>query len=227
MGLKHSVFYEVLFPPKKSLTQVPAFSFRRSHRYHIRDHEELMKIPWVVFDLETTGFHKHTDRIIEVGAVKYLGGEEVGNYSSLVKVDIPIPKVVQKLTGISEDMLVDQRGIADVLPEFIDFLGGSLLVCHNSSFDMTMLGAELSRQNTVLEYSCLCTLKMARELLCDLPNRKLGTIAEHFGLVYETRHRSLSDARVTALVLRLMLEQRASLITWKDVLAYSHGAQGS
>lgn len=222
MRLRHSVFHQVLFAPEERCQTPAAFSFRQTYRYRMRDDEELMRVPWVVFDLETTGFHKHADRIIEVGAVKYIGGKEVDGFSSLVHVDIPIPAAVQKLTGIEPSMLEGQRSAHEVIPEFIEFLQGSLLVCHNSSFDMVMLGAELGRQNIQMDYSCLCTLKMAREILAHLPNRKLGTVAEYFALPYETRHRSLADARITAVVLTKMLGLRPELKTWKDTLLYAH-----
>ena len=222
MRLHHSVFHQVLFPPKREAENLKAFSFLKTYRYQIRPNEELLGIPWVVFDLETTGLHKHADRIIEVGAVKFLGGREVGRFSSLVKADIPIPPAVERLTGITQEMLVDQRSAHEVIAEFIEFLQSSLLVCHNSAFDMGMLGAELQRQNIQMDYSCLCTLKMAREVLVHLPNKKLGTLAEYFALPYETRHRSLSDARVTGAVLGKMLHLKPELKTWQDALPYAH-----
>ncbi|MCY4444530.1 MAG: 3'-5' exonuclease [Proteobacteria bacterium] len=221
--LKHSMFYQVLFPPEDQ-TQSRHFTLRKTYRYQIQPEESIRSATWVVFDLETTGFHKHSDRIIEVGATKYRGQKEIESFSSLVYTDVAIPPTVQSLTGIDPSMLVGKPTMTEVLPQFLEFIQGSLLVCHNSAFDMNMLGAELQRQNIVVDYSCLCTLKMARDLLSHLANKKLVTIAEYFGFSYTTQHRSLEDARVTGQVFQKMLDDAPHLQKWKHMSLYAHTA---
>lgn len=219
--LKYSAFHQVMFPPTKKDTP-DALSLRKMYRYQLDACDKLYDVPWVIFDLETTGFHPHNDRIIEVGAVKIHKSQEVDRFSQLVSIDIPIPMPVQKLTGIVPDMLQGQPNICHVIEKFIEFLQGSLLICHNSAFDMTMLGAELERQNIFMDYSCLCTLKMARHLLHEVPNKKLVTLAQHYEIPYDTQHRSLDDARVTAQVFSKMLEIDPKCQQWSDFTTYAH-----
>ena len=220
--LKKSVFYQVYFPKVENKPVTKTASFRKFYRNHLKPSAKVLNTSWVVFDLETTGFNKDHDRIIEIGATKYHCGKEIDNFSTLVNVDRSIPEVVKKLTGISESMLIGKPKIFSVIPKFMDFIKGSLLVCHNSSFDMNMLGAELTRHNITMDYDCLCTLKMARDLLHDIADRKLVTIASYYNLSYETQHRSLSDARITAKVLNNLLNDHPSLSTWHDLKEYAH-----
>lgn len=187
----------------------------------------MLEVPWVIFDLETTGFSKDADRVIELGGAKYLGGEEVGQFSELVSVDRPIPREVQKITGIDPSMLKGKPTIAEVIPQFIEFIEGSILVCHNSAFDMMMMEAELRRLNICLEYPCVCTLKMSRALLSSLPSRKLVSLAEHYEIPYDTLHRSLDDSRITAQVLLAMLKTElptSSQTSFGDLKPFYHSS---
>ena len=94
---------------------------------------------FVVFDLETTGVSADADQIIEIGAVKIVGGEIVDRYSTFVNPQIPIPFEIEKLTGISDPMVMDAPTIDAVLPEFLEFCGDSVLVAHNAGFDLDFL----------------------------------------------------------------------------------------
>ncbi|MCY4380034.1 MAG: 3'-5' exonuclease [Proteobacteria bacterium] len=219
--LKHSPFYSVFFPPKDT-TPIKTVSLRQTYRFQVKPEQKIIDVPWVIFDLETTGFSRESDRIIELGGMKYMGTKEVDHFSTLVKVDRVIPKEVQKLTGINPAMLEGKPRISEAIPKFIEFIKGSVLICHNSSFDIPMMEAELSRQNMVLDYPCLCTLKMARDLLSDLPSKKLTSLAEHYQVAYHTQHRSLDDARVTGIVFRNMLESLSLSSTYASLARYYH-----
>ena len=216
-SLAHSIFQTVIFPPvvddKKNVQQ--DLQLRRVKRFVADPAMRLADLPIVVFDLETTGLDYQADRIIEIGAQKLVGLEAVDEYSSLIKPDIELTKAVKRITGISDEMLADQPQIEEILPAFLEFISGSILVAHNADFDLNMITAACARMGLDLEWSCFCTLKMARELLADLENKKLDTLAEHYGLSFEARHRSIGDVKVTAAVLRNMLEQEGGdLETW-------------
>lgn len=224
MKLKYSVFHEVLFPSQPALQVPQQLTLQQTYRLQIRREQRIIEVPWVIFDLETTGLSKESDRIIELGGTKYVQGQQVDQFSTLIYVDRYIPLAVQKLTGIDATMLEGKPTAATVIPEFMRFIEGALLVCHNSQFDMTMLGAELKRQNIVMNYPCVCTLKMARSWLAQLTSRKLSRLADHYSLAYDTLHRSLDDAELTAQVFIKMLEERSVLATATlgDLKPYCH-----
>ena len=175
----------------------------------------------IVFDLETTGLDSKSDRIIEIGAIKVVNLEPVAEFSTLVSTDIEISPTITNITGLTQQDLVGQPQIEPVLNDFLDFIDGGILVAHNADFDMPMVKAHYSRMGIDLEWPTFCTLKMARRILEHLENKKLDTIAEHYGLTFESRHRSIGDVKVTIGVLQGMLNEAKHLKTWADLAPYT------
>jgi DNA polymerase-3 subunit alpha (Gram-positive type) len=101
--------------------------------------QSLSEDDFVVFDIETTGFSKVNDRIIEIGAVKVSKGEIIGRFSTFVNPKIPIPYKITQLTSITDEMVVNAPAIEDALLDFLEFSKGTVLVAHNASFDMGFL----------------------------------------------------------------------------------------
>ena len=176
-------------------------------------------LPIVVFDFETTGLDVKTARIIEIGAIKYVGRREVDRVSTLVHPGIPLTDEITQITGITSDMLKDAPPADQVLHTFHDMLRSCVGVAHNAEFDCQILGYESARLGVQCSYTVLCTLKMARTLV-DVPRRNLDALAEHFGLSFESRHRSIGDIQVTAGLLWKMLDAQPSLRTLKDVESF-------
>jgi DNA polymerase III epsilon subunit family exonuclease len=221
------MFHEVLFPPidqdaDGKLAQ--AFQLRRLKRYIPEPQMRFRETNLIVFDLETTGLDFEADRIIEIGAVRLNGLRAEAQFSSLVSTDIELTDDIVKLTGINAEMLHNQPRIDEVLPRFLEFIDGAVLVAHNAEFDLGMIKAAASRLGIDIEWPCFCTLKMARELLPDLENKKLGTLAEHYGLTFEARHRSIGDAKVTVGVLAGLLgKEGLPLQTWSQLQPFTVG----
>lgn len=90
---------------------------------------------YVVFDIETTGFNSVNDRIIEIGAVRVVEGEIKETFSEFVNPERPIPYKITQLTTITDDMVKDAGTIEEILPQFLKFCEGSVLVAHNAGFD--------------------------------------------------------------------------------------------
>ncbi len=223
MGLDLSVFKSVFYPIKNENTNdlVEDLMLRRSLRFRIDPFSRFRNYPFVIFDFETTGLDSNRDRIIEVGAIKYLNLEPVEEFSSLIACPFPISDLVQRMTGISPDMLIGKPTIQEILPRFLNFIEGSLLVAHNASFDMGFLKAECLRQGIDIEWPVFCTLKMAREYLSQLERKSLDSLAEFYGFEFEARHRSIGDVKVTGLVLKELLgEEAAHLETWTDLTPF-------
>jgi DNA polymerase III epsilon subunit family exonuclease len=222
--LAYSMFYDVMFPKAdQALGQdvTETLTLRRLKRFLPELKREVREMPIVVFDLETTGLDPHADRIIEVGAMKLEGLKVVSEFSSLVHTDIELTDDIVRMTGITPDMLKGQPKIDQVLPKFLEFIEGSVLVAHNAEFDMSMIKATCSRAGVDLEWPCFCTLKMARVFLADLENKKLDTLASHYGLTFEARHRAIGDIKVTVGVLNELLRNEAAhLRQWHQFEPY-------
>ena len=137
---------------------------------------------FVVFDLETTGIGPKSNQIIEIGAVKVENGKLGGTFSTFVNPKRPIPYPVQKLTGIDDSMVAGARTIEEVLPEFIAFCGGCVMVAHNAGFDMGFIEQKAKEQGIATDYTVIDTVAVARALLPDLKRYKLDTVAKRLGV---------------------------------------------
>ena len=153
---------------------------------------------YVVFDIETTGFSCVTNKIIEIGAVKVSGGQIVDRYSTFVNPKEPIPFDIEKLTSINDSMVADAPDIETVLPEFMKFCEGCIMVAHNASFDMSFIRENCRRQGLADEFTVVDTLGMARSMFENLKNYKLDTVVEAVGGSLEHHHRAVDDAESTA-----------------------------
>ncbi|HEV7698851.1 MAG TPA: exonuclease domain-containing protein [Pyrinomonadaceae bacterium] len=173
------------------------------------DDREIDGTEFVVFDLETTGSKPPPDRIIEVGAYRVKGGRVVDEFKSLVNPEMSIPPFITGLTRISNDMVSAAPLFAEVATEFLDFIGDSVLVAHNSAFDMSFLNHEIGRIYPKYRVAnpCLCTVRLSRRLVPDIINHKLKTLAEHYEVDLYDHHRAPADARATAHIFINLLSQ--------------------
>jgi DNA polymerase III epsilon subunit family exonuclease len=221
MSLLHnSMFYDILFPEDEGegLGTDGQLLLQKVLRFHIGPEVLFRGKTFVIFDFETTGLDSMRDRIIEIGALKFVDGKKVGEFSTLVKPDIPLPETASKITGITADMLEGQPSIEDVLPSFLQFFDKAILVAHNAEFDMAFLKAACQRMGYQVEWPCFCTLKLARQLLPQLESKNLDALAQHFGLSFAARHRSIGDCEVTGSVLQALLQKEGqSLQQWRDI----------
>lgn len=164
------------------------------------DSRELEDTEFVVFDLETTGSKSLTCRITEIGAYRVKNGAVIGEFHTLVNPETPIPYFITNLTGIDDEMVADAPVFADVAHNFLEFIGDSILVAHNSSFDMRFLNHEIGRvfPEYRLANPCLCTVQLSRRLLPEIVNHKLKTVAEYYKIDLYNHHRAAADAHATA-----------------------------
>ncbi|HZI61086.1 MAG TPA: exonuclease domain-containing protein [Pyrinomonadaceae bacterium] len=160
----------------------------------------LKDLDFVVVDVEATGAKTPPNRLIELGAYRIRDGRIVDKFLSLVNPEIPIPRFVVSLTGISNDMVKRAPMFADLAPRWLDFVSDSVLIAHNSNFDTSFLNHEISRvyPGHRMVNPHLCTVKLCRRVLPELLNHRLDTIAEHFSIPIVSRHRAGCDALATA-----------------------------
>jgi len=174
----------------------------------------LRETTFVVVDLETTGGSAHTCDITEFGAVKVRGGEVLGEFQTLVNPAASIPPFIAVLTGITDQMVASAPDLAAVLPAFLEFSRGAVLVAHNAPFDLGFLKAGCARLG--LEWpgqESVDTARLARRVLTrdEAPDCKLATLARLFRADTAPCHRALADARATVDVLHGLLARVGGL----------------
>ena len=174
----------------------------------------LADVTFVVVDLETTGGSPKDSAITEIGAVKVRGGVVVGEFQTLVDPGVEIPPYISVLTGITSMMVAAAPRIGAVLPGFLEFARGAVLVAHNAPFDLGFLKAACAQTDTAWPAAAsIDTAVLARRLLTrdEVPNCKLATLAPFFSATTSPTHRALDDARATVDVLHGLFERLGPL----------------
>lgn len=158
---------------------------------------------FVIVDLETTGLSPYKHSITEIAAVRFNWTTVIDSFQTLVNPERHIPTFITRLTGISNEMVENAPIIKDILPEFISFLGEDIFVAHNISFDLWFLNhARYHHFESYFPNSTLCTRKLARQLVPEVPKRNLGFLCEYFGITNTRAHRALSDVHATTELLK-------------------------
>ena len=166
---------------------------------------------YVVFDIETTGFSPDANHIIEIGAVKVEKGKIVDRFSSFVNPQVPIPYRIEELTHINDSMVIDAPTIDVVLPQFLAFCEGCVMVAHNADFDVSFIKRKAANLGVDFNPTYVDTVAMARYLLPSLSRFKLDTVAKAVGVILDNHHRAVDDAACTAEIFVkfiVMLEER-------------------
>ncbi|RBY88873.1 DEDD exnuclease domain-containing protein [Blastococcus sp. TBT05-19] len=175
---------------------------------------QLSQVTFVVVDLETTGGSPKDSAITEIGAVKVRGGQVLGEFQTLVDPGHEIPPYISVLTGITSTMVATAPRIDAVLPAFLEFARGTVMVAHNAPFDLGFLKAACAGSGIPWPGpASVDTAVLARRLLSrdEVPNCKLGTLAPYFSATTSPTHRALDDARATVDVLHGLFERLGPL----------------
>ena len=185
----------------------------------------LAEVTFCVVDLETTGGSPAGAEITEVGACKVQRGEVVGTFQTLVRPRTPVPAFIRLLTGISDELLADAPPVEAVLPSFLEFARGTVLVAHNARFDISFLNAALRHSGRDrLDHKVLDTANLARKILAgEVPNNRLATLAGYLRCAHQPCHRAFPDVLATIDVLHHLIERVAGygVTTLEDLVAMS------
>lgn len=164
--------------------------------------------PFVVVDVETTGLDAATDRIIEIGIVRFEGGLVVERYGQLLDPERDVPEEVVRLTGIKPEDLVGQPKFVDVAAEVHQRLAGGVIVAYNLSFDRGFIARELERAGLGWPLAAeLDPLVFVRQLHRNQGSKKLGAVAARLGITLENAHRAVDDSEVAGRVLLALADQ--------------------
>ncbi len=165
----------------------------------MNSHGQSLDSEYVVFDIETTGLSFKFCRIIEIGAVRLdKAGNVIGTFSEFVNPEVPIPYNITKLTSITDTMVKDADTIEKVLPRFLEFCQGAMLVAHNATFDTTFIKVNAKRLGLTYDFTALDTMTLAYVFLPELGRYNLDRLTKYFGLTNAHHHRACDDAEVTS-----------------------------
>ena len=188
--------------------------------------QTLMGETYVVFDIETTGFSPIHNRIIEIGAVKVANGEILDRFSTFVNPDVPIPYRIEKLTSINDSMVMDSPMIDVILPRFLEFCEGCVLVAHNANFDMSFILENAKRQGIKTDITYVDTVGIARMLLPNQAKHTLDAVAKTLNVSLENHHRAVDDAECTAEIFiklcKMLLEKGADTLAKVNAMGESN-----
>ena len=171
---------------------------------------ELNKSSYVVFDFETTGLSARYDKIIEFGAVKIEKGAIAGRVDILINPEREISAKITKITNITESMVKDAPTIKEAMPKILEFIGDSILVTHNASFDIAFLNeALISLGQEPIKNGVVDTLALSRYTFPESRSHNLGALCRHLEVNYdeESAHRADYDAFVLSEVWQALLVQ--------------------
>jgi DNA polymerase-3 subunit epsilon len=169
-------------------------------------HLALDEVEFVVLDTETTGLRPGPDRVIEIAGIRLRGSEIIDSFQTLINPKRRLPPFIVTFTGISQDMVINAPFAEEIIPRFLKFIEGAVLVGHNVGFDIGFLTYEAQLLGQPFPIDGLDTIMLARRFLPGLRRFKLDLVAQHLKIPASNRHRAMGDARVTAAIFLKLLE---------------------
>jgi DNA polymerase III subunit epsilon len=163
-------------------------------------------IMYAIVDIETTGGYAANNAITEVAIVLHDGNREVKRYETLVRPGMTIPRYVQALTGISDEMVADAPPFEEIAAVVYEWLKDAIFVAHNVNFDYSFLRHQLQECGYALNSKKLCTVRLSRKAFPGAPSYSLGNICQHLGINIPNRHRAGGDAHATAVLFERILQ---------------------
>ena len=166
---------------------------------------------YIVFDIETTGFNRKTDEIIEIAAIKY-SGSDIDEFHELVKINGIIPIKISSLTGITNESIQDSDTIDIVLPKFLSFIGDLTLVGHNiKSFDIPFINQFcFDLRLPLINNPLIDTLPLSRDKLPELKSHKLPDLCKYYGIDTSNAHQALADCYMCDSIYRFLISDVAN-----------------
>jgi DNA polymerase-3 subunit epsilon len=188
---------------------------------------KISEVDFCVVDTETTGGRAAENRVIDIAIVRYRDGIIYERFHTLINPERPIPAWITMLTGINDDMVRHAPTFREIAPLVRSVLGRGYFTAHNAPFDHGFLKHEFLRIGEDFTNPMICTVKLARRLLPELPSRSLGPLCQHLMIEIENRHRALGDAEATVYVLKNLLqrlEHDHGIATWREFEKYYHSS---
>jgi DNA polymerase-3 subunit epsilon len=161
---------------------------------------------YAVVDIETTGGSFKSGKITEIAILHFNGYEVTDKFVSLVNPEIPIPWFVKNLTGIDDKMVANAPKFKEISAKIAEFTENRIFVAHNIGFDYSYVKQEFSYLGFEFERKKMCTVKLSRKIIPNLPSYSLGKLCDSLKIEVFDRHRAEGDAQATALLMRKLLQ---------------------
>ena len=159
---------------------------------------------YAIVDIETTGSYASANGITEICIHVYDGADTLFVFESLVNPMQPIPRYIQAMTGISDEMVRNAPTFAEIAPQVYEALNGKVFIAHNVNFDHSFVKAGLQACGFDLQVKKLCTVRLSRKILPGLPSYSLGNLCHSLGITIANRHRAGGDTAATVEVFRIL-----------------------
>ncbi len=171
---------------------------------------DLNESVFIIFDIETTGLSFKTCGITQIGALKYKGGEIIGEFSTFVDPGMHIPEEITRLTGIDDAKVAGAPGEKEAVSAFLEFCGDSMLVAHNANFDVSFISRVANDFGIPFENPYLDTVALSRYINTDTSNHRLDTLAKYYKLGQFDHHRADADTEMLARIFECMVRKLAA-----------------
>lgn len=160
---------------------------------------------YAIIDIETTGGNASRERITEIAIFVHDGTQVVKEYSTLINPECKMPPFVARLTGITDEMLVNAPKFFEVARDIVEITEGCTFVAHNATFDYSFVKQEFLNLGYKYKRPVLCTVKMSRKLLPGYKSYSLGNLCNSLGIQVTSRHRASGDALATVKLFERLL----------------------
>ncbi|GAA5225366.1 exonuclease domain-containing protein [Membranihabitans marinus] len=162
---------------------------------------------FAIIDIETTGGNYKTDRITEIGIAIHNGQEVVQRFESLINPCSPIPPFIQKLTGITNEMVMDAPEFYEVAKQIVELTEDCIFVAHNVKFDYYFIRMEFSRLGYTFSKKQLCTKQLTKKLFPEIGRYSLENLIRYFNISVSSRHRAMADVEATVVVFEELIQK--------------------
>ena len=161
---------------------------------------------YAIVDIETTGGSAAFHKVTEVAILIHDGKRVVDEYQTLINPEKGIPIGITSLTGISNEMVADAPKFYEVAKDILEMLTGNIFVAHNVNFDYSFLKNEYKELGGNLNLNKLCTVRLSRKVLPGHKSYSLGRICDELGIENHARHRAMGDAKATAELMTMLIQ---------------------
>jgi len=167
---------------------------------------------YAVVDIETTGHHATGNGITEIAIVIHNGQEILDCYETLVNPGSHIPRFVQSLTGITNEMVRHAPPFREIAGSVYELLRDKIFVAHNAGFDYPYIQEQLLKAGYVLDVKKLCTIRLSRKIVPGMNSYSLGKLCHQLGIGHGNQHRAAGDAMATARLFALLTERNREIV---------------
>lgn len=176
------------------------------------------ELKFAIVDIETTGGNHKTDRITEIGIAIHNGREVIDRFESLVNPETSIPPFIQRLTGISNEMVSEAPYFYEIAKQVVEMTEGCIFVAHNVKFDYYFIRMEFARLGYRYSKKQLCTKQLTKKLFPEIKRYSLENLIQHFNITVSARHRAMADVEATVEVFEHLIQADNEQIEFKKLI---------